>query len=275
MPNQKFSINVDGNEDMSTLENQIAEKLQYKLDFLNGITELMIKNVRKVGSQKSRLRGSSPFIESLPTEGQIYSWIQEEEVLKWDLEAREIWIKAIIVINYSDKINKKSEKEENNNSFQTEVSLKLGLKSYIHEFKQIIQKLVYFVWNKFWSEVRSRREDNYFLKDIKYELSWDGLDLMTQRHQRDQYKHMYKGGNASLDIDQDYSNKHATKVFHQLVTYRQMQISIAKILRNQDKTTNLIHRWASIDRFTAIGIKWGYRQWEDLLLDSIVSLQFT
>jgi len=275
MPNQKFSINVDGNEDMSTLENQIAEKLQYKLDFLNGITELIIKNVRKVGSHKSKLRGNSPFTESLPTEGQIYSWIQEEEVLKWTLEAREIWIKAIIVINYSDKINKKSEKDENNNSFQTEVSLKLSLKSYIHEFKQIIQKLVYFVWNKFWSEVRSRREDNYFLKDIKYELSWDGLDLMTQRHQRDQFKHMYKAGNASLDIDQDYSNKHTIKVSHQLVIYRQMQISTAKILRNQDKTLSIIHRWASIDRFTAINVKCDYRQWEARLLALEVSLQQT
>ena len=63
------------------------------------------------------------------------------------------------------------------------MNLKLSLKHYIVEFKKIIQKLVYWIWNKFCSEELSRKEEFYILRDIKYELSKEGVAYLAERNE--------------------------------------------------------------------------------------------
>jgi hypothetical protein len=43
LPTQKFMITCDGNDEMLDLSEIIAEKLQFKLDFLQGINDMVIK----------------------------------------------------------------------------------------------------------------------------------------------------------------------------------------------------------------------------------------
>lgn len=63
------------------------------------------------------------------------------------------------------------------------MNLKLSLKHYVVEFKKIIQKLVYCIWNKFCSEELSRKEEFYILKDIKFELTKEGVAYLSERNE--------------------------------------------------------------------------------------------
>lgn len=83
--NQKIPITVDGNDSISTLEHQIADRLQYKLDFLKDINDLIVKC-------------NPPY----PRDGKICDYVQEGHIILVDFECKELWIKAIIVINDAD-----------------------------------------------------------------------------------------------------------------------------------------------------------------------------
>lgn len=104
LPNQRIPINVDGNEDVFTLADQIAEKLSLKLDFLHGITDLIIKNIMKIYSGKNKFDQEKEIFEPLPVDGPIKDAIDEDDVLICDFESREIWVKAIIILNSPDMV---------------------------------------------------------------------------------------------------------------------------------------------------------------------------
>lgn len=100
LPNQRIPISVDGNDEIHTLEDQITDKLQYKLDFFSGITNLIITNVKKLPPGKHKSEFSVG--EHLPIEGLIKEAIHEGDVLTCDWESQEIWVKTLITIRCTD-----------------------------------------------------------------------------------------------------------------------------------------------------------------------------
>ncbi|CAI2386013.1 unnamed protein product [Moneuplotes crassus] len=163
LPNQRIPISLDGEEDMKYFETQVSEMLQFKLDFLNGLT---------ISSLIPR--------EELPKEGPIKDAITENDVLHCSLETRDIWVKCIIIMAVT---NPQGGKQAQTQRVRTEMSIKLNLKHYLEEFKNIIQKLTYCIWNKFCYEEYQGKNDSYVLTDIDYELSQEGLDFLWKRQQ--------------------------------------------------------------------------------------------
>lgn len=68
------------------------------------------------------------------------------------------------------------------------MTIKLSFRNYMHEFREIVQKLVYSVWNKYCSEELHRKEESYLIKDMKFTLSPDAVDLMVERYEREKIR---------------------------------------------------------------------------------------
>lgn len=77
------------------------------------------------------------------------------------------------------------------------MNLKLCLKTYIKEFKRIVHKLAYWVWNKFWGEDPKLRDKNYIMTDINYKLWDESLDYITRKYEND-----HKGNKLKVDATQ-------------------------------------------------------------------------
>ena len=118
LPDQKIPISIDANDDISTLEQQIAERIQVKLDFLKDIDNLIVRCSK-----------------TLPNEGKIGDCIEEGETLSCQFECREIWIRVLIVISDDDHHSKPKSKNSQNKIFSAEMSVKISLKNYVIEFK--------------------------------------------------------------------------------------------------------------------------------------------
>ena len=86
-------------------------------------------------------------------------------------------------------------------SFRTEMNLKLRLDMEVIEFKNIIQKLLYWVWNKYWAEELKRKEEFYYIKNLSFELSPEGLDLMSERHAKQKLREGIRGNHTRIDLD--------------------------------------------------------------------------
>ncbi|CAI2386102.1 unnamed protein product [Moneuplotes crassus] len=162
LPNQRIPISLDGEEDMKTFQSQVSEMLQFKLDFLNGITITSLDTH-----------------EELPEEGPIKDAIAENDILHCSMQTKDIWVKCIIIMAIT---NPQGDKHTQTKRVRTEMSIKLNLKHYLEEFKDIIQKLTYCVWNKFCYE-EFHKNNFYVLTDIDYELSQEGLDFLWKRQQ--------------------------------------------------------------------------------------------
>jgi len=52
-----------------------------------------------------------------------------------------------------------------------------------------MQKLVYCIWNKYWAEeLKGLNKEYYILKDFKFELSKDAIELMSERNYKVTFK---------------------------------------------------------------------------------------
>lgn len=75
--------------------------------------------------------------ERIPTDGIVGDYIQDGDKLLCDFTCNEIWVKGYVYFQSPTK------------SIMSEISLKLNLDQSIANFKKMMQKLVYCIWNKF------------------------------------------------------------------------------------------------------------------------------
>ncbi|CAI2383256.1 unnamed protein product [Moneuplotes crassus] len=178
IPNERVEISIDNEYSIMFLRKEIISKIQLKLKFLKGINSLRITKLKKIGQFEN---------VKIPQEGIVSDHIQEGDQLLCDFECSEIWIKAKM---YFDSPGK---------NIMAECSLKLQLNQKVKNFKKMMQKFIYCIWNKFCAEQDNEviNTTTYVLDGFKFLLDEDTIDAMIQ--QKEEKKRNPSDYEPSLD----------------------------------------------------------------------------
>jgi hypothetical protein len=100
-------------------------------------------------------------MENVELDETLFEKIKEGDTIYCDFDSNDIWLKLHLDIKTSVK------------NIIANLSVKVPMKAPITDFKFVIQKLVYIVWNKYCDEDANAGRDFYFLKRLDISLSND------------------------------------------------------------------------------------------------------
>lgn len=123
---------------------------------MNGINSLQVNNLRKIDGFDH---------QHIPTEAIVRDYIKDGDKIICDFDCNEVWVKGDVYFESSAK------------HIMSEINLKLHLDQPIVNFKKMMQKLVYCIWNKFCAEDEEPlRSTIYLLEEFSFKLSDKTID---------------------------------------------------------------------------------------------------